>query len=208
MSKVKSAWVVGVLAMLSTAEAAAQATGQPSFNAPYRAFGRFEFGADLSLPDYDEGPAIEGVYRFASREFDLGLRGGILFRDAPAEEAFLAGVEGRYRVITHSVSFPLDGALIFGGGLAVNGSSQFFLPLGLSLGRRLNVEGSDVSIVPYAQPTLIVWNRPTVGGRDTELEFSFGIGGDFRLSQAFDVRVSLGFGDTFDGLSVAAVWLR
>lgn len=208
MSQVKPVWVMAVLALLPAVEGAAQVTGQPSFNAPYRAFGRFEFGANLSLPDYDQGPAIEGVYRFASRQFDVGLRGGILFRDAPAEEAFLAGVEGRYRVITHSVSFPLDGALIFGGGLAVDGSSQFFLPVGLSLGRRLNVEGSDLSIVPYAQPTLIIWNHPTIGGRDTELEFSFGIGGDFRLSQAFDVRVSLGFGDAFDGLSVAAVWLR
>jgi hypothetical protein len=208
MGKAEAILMLGLLAVLPLAEAAAQGTGQPSFNAPYRAFSRFEFGASLSFPDYDQGPALEGMYRFASREFDVGLRGGILFRDAPAEEAFLAGVEARYRVITHNVSFPLDGALLFGGGMAIDGTSQFFFPVGLSLGRRLNVENSDVSIVPYAQPTVVIWNRSVAGQRDTELEFSLGIGGDFRLSQVFDVRVSLGFGDAFDGLSVAAVWLR
>jgi len=148
---------------------------------------------------------VEGVYRFASRTFDVGLRGGVLF---DGEEAVLAGVEARLRAITHTVSFPLDGAFIFGGGLAADGGTSFFFPLGLSLGRRLNVEGSEVSIVPYAQPTVIIWNRPFLGDRDTEVDFSFGLGGDFRLSRAFDVRVSLGIGDVFDGISIAAVWLR
>jgi hypothetical protein len=208
MSRASVVGILFLLTLLSTTEAAGQATGQSSFNAPYRAFNRFEFGGNLSFPDYDQGPAVEGVYRFASGEFDVGLRGGILFRDSPAEEALLAGIEARYRLITHSVSFPLDGALIFGGGMAIDGASQFFFPVGLSLGRRLDVENSDVSIVPYAQPTLVVWNRRVLGQRDTELKFSLGIGGDFRLSQVFDVRVSLGFGDAFDGLSVAAVWLR
>lgn len=208
MSRANAAWLLSLLAVIPLTQAAGQATGQPSFNAPYRAFNRFEFGASLSFPDYDQGPALEGMYRFASAEFDVGLRGGILFRDAPAEEAFLAGVEARYRVITHSLSFPLDGALIFGGGTAIDGSSQFFFPVGLSLGRRVDVENSEVSIIPYAQPTVVIWNREVAGQRDTDLEFSLGIGGDFRLSQAFDVRVSIGFGDAFDGLSVAAVWLR
>ena len=75
-------------------------------------------------------------------------------------------------------------------------------------GRRLNVEGSEVSIVPYAQPTLIIWNHPGFVERDTEVEFSFGLGGDFRLSRAFDVRVSVGIGDVFEGISVAMVWVR
>lgn len=198
---------VGLVLALVTApvEGAGQVTGQPSFNAPYRAFNRFEFGAALSFPGYDQGPALEGAYRFASREFDVGFRGGVLFN---GDEAFLAGVEARYRAITHSETFPLDGALVFGGGLAANGGTKFYFPFGLSLGRRLNVEGSQVSIVPYAQPTLIVWNRPFFGQRDTEVDFSFGLGGDFRLSPAFDARLSIGFGRRFDGISIAAVWLR
>lgn len=200
--------VVAVLGMvLASVEAGAQATGVPAYNAPYRAFNRFEFGAALSFPNYDAGTALEGSYRFASSEFDVGLRGGIFFPDGPADESFLVGVEARYRAITHNVNFPLDGALIFGAGAAFNGGSSFHFPLGLSLGRRLNVERSQVSIVPYVQPTLLIVNAPAFVGRDTDAQFTFGIGGDFRLSRAFDARLSFGFGD-LEGISIAAVWLR
>src|SRR3972149_645368 len=130
-------------------EALAQATATPSYNAPYRAFTRSEFGAVLSFPNYDAGTAVEGVYRFASGEFDVGVRGGLFFPDGPADTEFLVGAEGRYRVITHNADFPLDGAVIFGGGLQVHNGTDFVLPVGLSLGRRLQVENSQVSIVPY-----------------------------------------------------------
>lgn len=200
--------VMAVLAMVGGAvDAGAQVTGQPSFNAPYRAFRQFEFGAALSFPNYDQGPAVEGMYRFASSQFDIGFRGGIFFSDF-GSDAFLAGVEARYRAITHTVSFPLDGAIIFGGGLASEPGSQFFFPFGLSLGRRLDVSDSEVSIVPYAQPTLILWNRDLGLTRKTDVEFVFGLGGDFRLSRAFDVRLGIGLGDVFDGISISAVWLR
>ncbi|HXV85959.1 MAG TPA: hypothetical protein VD793_04635 [Gemmatimonadales bacterium] len=188
--------------------AAAQATGTPSFNAPYRAFERHEFGGAISFNDFDAGTALEAVYRFASGEFDVGLRGGFLFsRPLGQDEAFLAGAEGRYRVITHSVDFPLDGALIFGGGLSIDGGTNFQFPFGLSLGRRVDVQDSQVSIVPYVQPTLFILNQDLGLVRDTDIAFAVGVGGDFRLSRRFDARVSLGFGD-LEGISIAAVWVR
>lgn len=201
--------VVAVLALgVGLVDARAQATGQPSFNAPYRAFNRFEFGASLSFPNYDAGVSAEGVYRFASRQFDVGFRGGLFFPDGGGDEAFLVGVEARYRAITHSVSFPLDGAIVFGGGLASNGGTDIYFPFGLSLGRRLQVERSEVSIVPYVQPTLLLINFEDIfGDRETDAFFGFGLGGDFRLSRAFDARLSIGFGD-IEGISIAAVWLR
>ena len=197
--------VLGAIAG-SVSHVAAQATGTPSFNAPYRAFQRHEFGAAVSFNDFDAGTALEGMYRFASRQFDVGLRGGILFPDV-GDEAFLAGVEARYRVITHTVDFPLDGALIFGGGFSIDGGTNFQFPVGLSLGRRVDVQDSQVSIVPYVQPTLLIVNQDLGLVRDTDVLFALGIGGDFRLSRAFDARVSLGFGD-LDGISIAAVWIR
>jgi len=189
------------------APALAQATGLPSFNAPYRAFERHEFGGALSFTDFDGRTAAEGMFRFASGEFDVGLRGGLMFSEGVLDSRFLAGVEARYRVITHTMDFPLDGALLFGGGFQVDGGTSVYLPVGLSLGRRVDVEDSEVSIVPYAQPTLVIANGPGIGGRNTDLGFGLGLGADFRLSKAFDARVSLGFGD-LEGLSVAAVWIR
>src|SRR5258708_25032090 len=80
-----------------------QATGMPSFNAPYRAFQRSEFGAVFSFPD-GGGTGIEGAYRYASGKLDLGLRGGIFDPPGSSKAVLLAGVEARQRVITHTVA--------------------------------------------------------------------------------------------------------
>lgn len=193
--------VLAVCFSLATTAAHAQATGTPSHNAPYRAFERSEIGLVISFPD-GGSTAFEGVYRMSSRRFDVGFRAGIL--DAQFGDAvFLLGAEARQRVITHSTDFPLDGAVIAGiGARLVSNNSFLLIPVGLSLGRRLDVEGSQVSIVPYAQPTLTF-----VLGDNSDLLFALGLGADFRLTRRFDARVSVGIGD-LEGVSIAAVWVH
>ena len=71
-----------VLAVAGVAGAGAQATGTTTFNAPYRAFTRAEFGALLSFPN-GGGTAFEGVYRMASGKFDIGFRGGLFDPSGP-----------------------------------------------------------------------------------------------------------------------------
>lgn len=200
----RSNWMVLAFGLMVPAVAQAQATGMPSFNAPYRAFDKSEFGAALSFPG--GGTGLEGMYRFAFQEFDVGLRGGAFFPTGGGTAVLLAGVEGRGRVITHSEQFPLDGALVLGlGGQFVSGSSLLIVPAGLSLGRRLDVEGSQVSIVPYVQPTAFLF----ASSGNTNIRFDLGIGADFRLSKVFDARVSIGVGDaSVDGFSLAAVWVH
>jgi len=118
--------------------AAAQATGLPSFNAPYRAFQRSEIGLVLTFPD-GGGTAFEGAYRFASGKFDLGFRGGIVDPGGTGNATLLVGAEARERVVTHTEDFPLDGALILGiGGAFVSGNSDFFFTLGLGADFRLS----------------------------------------------------------------------
>jgi hypothetical protein len=189
------------IALVATASTAlAQATGMPSFNAPHRAFDRHEFGGTLSFPEGDL-TGIEGQYRFGYQTFDIGLRGGIL--DTPGDTEVLLGAEGRVRVLSHNESLPLDGAVIVGAGTI--GFDNLLIPGGLSLGRRIDIEDSPVSIIPYAQPTLWL-NFDDVDGNDTVL-FGLGFGADFRLSDRFDVRASVGLGDV-EGFSVSAVWVR
>src|SRR5690349_14559099 len=127
-------WLLAaVLVGLATGPAApgaatAQSTGMPSFNAPYRAFQRSEFGGVLSFPD-GGGTGFEGVYRYASGKFDIGLRGGFFSPGGGASTAALAGVEARERVITHTIDFPLDGALVVGVGAdLVSHASTLILP--------------------------------------------------------------------------------
>jgi hypothetical protein len=181
---------------------AAQATGTPTFNAPYRAFTRSEIGLLLSFPN-GGGTAFEGAYRFASGKFDLGFKGGLFSPGGTAKTVLLAGVEARERVLTHTIDFPLDGALVLGvGGNFVSGNSTLIVPVGLSLGRRIDPQGSQVSIVPYVQPTMFL----TADG-GSNVNFTLGLGADFRLSRVFDARVSAGLGD-LKGVSIGAVWVH
>lgn len=203
----KAGWITTTALFCCTTSLVAQSTGVPSFNAPYRAFSRHEFGGTLSFPTGVEF-GIEGQYRFGYQNFDIGFRGGFLEpKAALADTRIAAGVVARQRVLTHSVEFPFDGALIFGiGGQFVSNSTTLYLPVGLSLGRRIEVEGSQVSIVPYGQPTLFL---TTGSNQDTEVRLSLGLGADFRLSRVFDARVSVGVGSNFlEGFALSAVWIR
>lgn len=181
----------------------AQATGMPTFNAPYRAFTRSEIGLIVSLPD-GGGTAFEGAYRLASGRFDVGFRGGVFDQDAPnADAALLIGVEARRRVITHSLDFPFDGAIVFGaGGHFVSGNSLLIIPIGLSLGRRVDFQGSTLRMVPYIQPTGFI-----VGNDGSEFNFALGLGADFRFSPGFEGRLSAGLGD-LEGVSIGFVWVH
>lgn len=195
-------WALFLLVSIGFATvASAQATGMPSFNAPYRAFRRSEIGISLTFPQ-GGGTAFEGVYRRASGSFDLGFRAGILDPDA-GDARLLIGAEARQRVVTHTQDFPLDGALILGIGGAFDGGSVLVIPVGLSLGRRVDPKDSKISIVPYVQPTGFL--RAASGNSD--FLFALGLGGDFRLSPRFDARISAGLGD-LEGVSLSAVWLH
>ena len=195
-------WIAVLALPVLAATAAGQTTGTPSFNAPYRAFTKSEFGATLSFPKGAD-VAFEGQYRFGYQNFDLGFRGGFLDPGAGSARTLL-GAEGRSRLITHTENFPLDGALVVGlGGNFGSGVSVALMSAGLSLGRRIDPQNSQVSIVPYAEPTMFIAS----GGGNTTLNFAFGVGGDFRLSRVFDVRASIGFGD-IEGIAFSAVWVH
>ena len=192
-------FVLTVLALaLSASMAIAQATYTPSYNAPYRAFQSHEFGGTFSFPDGGRDYALEGQYRFGHGKFDIGLRGGIL--DGAGTDVIL-GLEGRGRVFDHTQGeFPLDGAIVLGLGTA--DFDAWTVPsAGLSLGRRVDLEG--FSFVPYGQPTMFIFT----GGGNTDLKFGLGLGADFRIAQAMDLRVSFGLFDGPEGIAVSLVWV-
>jgi hypothetical protein len=194
--------VMAGVATALAASLAAQTTGMPSYNAPYRAFQRSELGAVVSFPD-GHGTGYEGAYRYASGRFDIGLRVGIYDPGSGAKTVLLVGGEGRDRVITHSADFPLDGALVAGIGAGlVSGNSTLYIPVGVSLGRRVEPRGSTISFVPYVQPTALI-----IADGGSDLFFTLGMGVDARLSRVIDARLSAGVGD-LHGVSLAAVWVH
>src|SRR2546428_13605893 len=94
MRRAVAGLVAAVAGAVPPRGAAAQATGMPSFNAPYRAFQRSELGGVFSFPE-GGGTGFEGVYRYASGKFDIGLRGGFFSPGGGAKTGLLAGGIGR-----------------------------------------------------------------------------------------------------------------
>jgi hypothetical protein len=182
--------LLAVLLLALPASLAAQSTGTPVFHAPYRAFERSEIGANVS----DAGNvAIEGFYGFshAGAKWDFAIRAGVQDNKA-FNSALLLGVDARYRIIDQTDDFPLDGALITGAGAAlVSDASRLFIPIGVSLGRRVLFEGSSVSLVPYAEPVIV----PTFGDGDSDVLVALGLGADLRINRRFELRLGIGIGD-------------
>jgi hypothetical protein len=198
---VRKALITAVVVVSLASQLEAQSTSTPAFLAPYRSFNRLEFGGTLSDPG--AGFALEGFYRFGHKRYDLGFRAG--FQDpGPGSSNFLAGVDFRTRVIDHTSDFPLDGAFTAGvGGSFGNGASQGYIPIGLSLGRRVQLEDSNVEFVPYIHPVL----TPSFGDAASDVLFGLGLGVDMTFNKRFDLRVSGGLGD-YSGIAISFAILR
>jgi hypothetical protein len=193
--------VTVALLLIPGGAAVAQSTATAVFEAPYRAFTNYELGGYATWPS-DVNWALQGFYRWGWKKNDIGIIGGAV--DVAGGTRGTLGADFRARVITHSNSFPLDGALTlgFGSNFGDGGSAQFFLPVGLSVGRRVLLEGSNISFVPYAQPVL----TPTFGDNG-DLLFTLGLGVDVQISKAVDLRLTAGVGD-LDGIGFGVAWTR
>lgn len=189
------------IAMTSAAPLAAQSTGTPVFAAPYRAFSSSEIAGSLSDPG--PGFAIEGSYRISfGPTIDGGIRAG-LADGKGRNAALLAGVDGRARVLDHTEALPVDGSFTFGFGVNTSGDGTVaMLPIGFSMGRRVLIDGSNLSLVPYVHPVL----TPLFGDADG-VDFSIGFGVDLRLNQNIDLRFSAAIGDR-DGIGFTVAYLR
>jgi opacity protein-like surface antigen len=195
-----------IVALLAGAarQSMAQETGTPIFKAPYRAFTSHEVGVAFSDPGEGVSLALEGSYAFGSGPYDWSIRGGFEDLNGDAGTRGLIGGGFRTRVLSYSESFPLDGALTLGaGGNFGDGDDFFYLPIGFSLGRRFELEGSKTTFTPYAHPVLV----PVFGGGDSNLDFALGLGVDMRFSGNWAVRVSGGIGD-LDGVGIGLTYIR
>jgi hypothetical protein len=77
------------------------------------------------------------------------------------------------------------------------------VPVGISLGREIQVEGSRTSFTPYVHPVL----TPTFGDGPDDVEFGLGLGVNIRFTPRFEVRVAGGIGDLPEGVSVGMAFL-
>jgi hypothetical protein len=195
--------LVLVLLAGGAASAAAQETGSPVFKAPYRAFESHEFGASFS--DYEAvSGALEAFYAYGVNKNDFGLRAGIADPAGEGDTRVLLGGSFRTRIVEYTESFPLDGALTVGLGANFgSGDDLFLIPVGISLGRKFDLEGSNTTFTPYAHPVLV----PIFGSGDSDVEFALGLGVDVRFSERWAARVSGGVGD-IEGVGISVAYIR
>lgn len=198
-----------VAALTLAGSAAAQETGTPVFKSPYRTYNSSEVGATLSDPG-GAGWGLEGFYGYGHDRWDIGLRGGFIDQPDGGNTRVVAGVSARTRVLQSSESFPLDGALTLGAGLSFNDGTYAFVPIGISLGRRVMLENSDVTFVPYVHPVMIPAFGSNIGGdSDSDIFFALGLGVDIKFTNSIDVRVAGALGDSpWDGVSVGLAFIR
>ena len=196
-----------VAAVLSSGavDLAAQETGTPMFKAPYRSFTNHEFGAAFSDPGDAVSFAVEGFYSYGRGSNDFGLRAGIADPEGEGDTRLLIGGDFRTRVLSYSQDFPLDGALTVGAGVNVgDGDDLIYLPVGLSVGRRFELEGSKTTFTPYAHPVVI----PVLGASGgSDVGFALGLGVDLRFSQNWQARVSGGIGD-LEGVGIGLTYVN
>jgi opacity protein-like surface antigen len=195
-----------VLALLGgvAASSSAQETGTPIFKAPYRAFTSHEFGVSLSDPGEGVSLALEGFYRYGKDANDFSIRGGFADLNGSGGTRLLLGGDFRTQVVSYSESFPLDGSLTLGLGANVgDGPDSYYVPVGISLGRRFELEGSNTTFVPYAHPVIV----PRFGGGNSDVDFALGLGVDIRFSEQWAIRASGGIGD-IDGVGVSVAYIR
>jgi hypothetical protein len=197
-------FVAAVLAS-GAVDLAAQETGTPMFKAPYRAFTDHEFGAAFSDPGDAYSYALEGHYGYGQGNNDFGLRLGIADPEGAGDTQILLGGDFRTRVLRYSEDFPLDGSLTVGAGINVaDGDDLIYLPVGLSVGRRFELEGSRTTFTPYAHPVVV----PVVGASGgSDVGFALGLGVDLRFSQNWMAQVSGGIGD-LEGVGIGLTYVR
>jgi hypothetical protein len=198
----------GILALALLAAVAApssaQETGTPIFKAPYRAFDHHELGVSLSDPGEGVSLALEGFYRYGRGANDFSVRGGFEDLNGSGGTRVLLGGDFRTQVLTYTESFPLDGSLTLGLGANVgDGDDAYYIPVGISLGRRFDVEGSNTTFVPYAHPVIV----PTFGGGNSDVNFALGLGVDIRLGEQWALRASGGLGD-IEGVGLTVAYIR
>jgi len=196
--------LVAALVALAASDSAAQETGTPIFKAPYRSFKNHEFGASFSDPGTGVSFALEGFYGYGRGSNDFNIRGGFEDLNGPGGTRVLLGGDFRTQVLTYSESLPIDGSLTVGLGANVgDGPDAYYLPVGFSVGRRFDLEGSNTTFVPYAHPVVV----PIFGNGNSDVKFALGLGVDVRFSHDLAVRVSGGIGD-IEGVGVSLTYIQ
>lgn len=199
---------------LAAAPAGAQAYVYPSFQGPRVVAREFNFG----LADADDADATTLLFQWrAGRGSRSQLSLDLGYTDTNADGAFFVGGQFAQQLATSSASTPFDVLFTVSGNIArvdagVDDYTMLRIPVGVSAGRVFPIEGG-MTITPYLHPRFVFAHGDRTpnfdGDDDSELGLEFDIGGEFKFSPAFAVRLSGSFGDNDvngDSFGVSLAW--
>jgi hypothetical protein len=209
-SFLRAAVAVAALSLVA-APAGAQAFGYPAFQMPRVASREFNF----AIADGDDFDATSLVFQWrASRGSRTQLSLDLGYADTNADGALLLGGQFARQLATSSATAPFDVLLTVGANIAridagPDNTTALRVPVGVSAGHVFPIEGG-MTITPYIHPRFVIAHCDCLGTDETNLGLEFDIGGEFKFSPAFAVRLSAGFGDADilngDSFGVSLAW--
>lgn len=206
MTRIRMAAAVACAALITAADADAQAWSYPAFQPPRAITREYNFG----IADNDRGGSSL-VFQWREQSgpntqfsFDLGIA------DTESRDSDIiafGGIAIAQRLGSATDEVPLDFLLTGGLYLAIGDGTFFRLPLGLSLGHHFDLSG-PMAITPYIHPRVSIDVCNGCGGSDIGLTFD--LGASFELSRTVSIRGAAVFAgsDSFDGegFGISVAW--
>lgn len=194
-----SVLLVPFLTVLAAARpAAGQAWDVPSFMPPHPVD---ELGVFVLDPPFSD-IGLVGLWR-QSGDLGLGVRVGILDREFDGA-AFVVGSEFFTPLLRPALGSPFEALLVLGAGATFDEGILARVPLGVSIGARLENAAGDAALTPYVHPRLGLEILADEGDSVTELAFMVDFGLDVEVTRSVTARaaytwVTGGVDDVFGG---------
>lgn len=189
---------VVLFSLIMASEARAQ-YDTPSFLPPRPGDDIGIYLSDLEGADF----SLQGIWRQAGN-LNLGVRLGYIdFRD---DGAIVVAAESWGLVARAGNQFPVDLAWTLGVGAAFDDDTVLEAPLGLTIGRVLQLDG--LTLQPYGHPRIALFIAPD-SGDEVDLKALFDLGVDAVVSDSWKLRLgaTLGAIDAV-GIGFAYSWTR
>lgn len=192
------ATAVVLFSLLVASEARAQ-YDTPSFLPPRPGDDIGIYLSDVEGADF----SLQGIWRQGGN-LNLGVRLGYL--DRSNDGAIVVAAESWGLVARAGNQLPVDLAWTLGVGAAFDDNTVLEVPLGLTIGRVLQLDG--LTLQPYGHPRIALFIAPD-SGDEVDLRALFDLGVDAVVSDSWKLRVgaTLGAIDAA-GIGLAYTWTR
>lgn len=189
----KRTLIGAVIALLGLASAASAQDvpilwDTPSFMGPNP-------GSDLGfyvidVEDSDIG--FQGIWR-TDGSMNLGLRAGWL--DTPGDGVLVLGAETWGGLVEDNPDFPLDVSWTAGAGAWLNGTTVFAVPVGVSIGKTVDLDDS-MALQIYGHPRIgLVLFEDVNDDLEADLEGQFDLGADLYVSPSVALKLGISLGN-------------